>query len=204
MRKIKNGIFKAFSVTAYFAQLNLQWLLFTCLGLVIFGIGPATVVLIQFLHQYREDRTEYSFKQFGHSYFNQFKQTTLWGLAFLIFTALLVLNLRIVVVFFKDVSWANPVYTFCTILFLYLFLMTFLTFAKASETSFRDCLKASIFLTFRYPLQGLALILASYLILLLLGSKTSLLFIFGGSLLFFMADFFHSTMISKMQKIQAK
>ncbi len=54
MRKIKNGIFKAFSVTAYFAQLNLQWLLFTCLGLVIFGIGPATVVFVQIMDKDRE------------------------------------------------------------------------------------------------------------------------------------------------------
>ena len=204
MKKIQNGLFKAFSVTAYFAQLNLQWLLFTLLGLIFFGIGPASSTLIQFLHRYREDGTQYSFQQFWHSYRSQFKSTMLWGLLLVVLIATLGINLRIIVIFFKEQSWLSPIYTFCSLIILYLFLLSFLTFSKAQNTSFRDCLKASVFLAFRFPLQGLALIFTCYLILLLLGAKTSLLLIFGASLLFFSADYFHSRMIQKMQKIATK
>src|SRR5699024_7106667 len=110
----------------------------------------------------------------------------------------------IIVVFYIDLPWLSPIYSFASLVFLYLFLLSFLTFSKAQDTSFKDCLKASVFLAFRFPLQGLALIFTCYLLLLLLGAKTSLLLIFGASLLFFSADYFHSRMIQKMQRIATK
>src|SRR5699024_677414 len=204
MKKIQNGLFKAFSVTAYFAQLNLEWLLFSLFGLIFLGIGPASVTLIQFLHRYREDGTQYSFQQFWKSYRNQFKTTMVWGVLLVLLVATLGINLRIIAVFFKDQPWLSPIYSVASLVVLYLFLLSFLTFSKAQDTSFKDCLKASVFLAFRFPLQGLALIFTCYLLLLLLGAKTSLLLIYGASLLFFSADYFHSRMIQKMQRIATK
>ena len=42
MKKLQNGIYSFFGIVSYMAQLNLQWLLFTLLGGILLGIGPAT------------------------------------------------------------------------------------------------------------------------------------------------------------------
>lgn len=204
MKKLQNNISSIFDVVAYFAQLNLQWLFFTFLGGIVLGIGPSTATLIEYLNDYRENKEEHSFKEFWQSYKNKFKQFSLIGLAYSAFYFLLILNIRIISVFFKAFSFAIPFYLLFSIILMYIALLSFFTYAKAEGTSFKECLKASFFLSFRFPLQSLAMILSWYTLFLMFSAKTSLFIVFGISLLIFLSEFFHSQMIKKMKNLQSK
>lgn len=201
MKKIQNGIYSFFGIVSYMAQLNLQWLLFTLLGGIILGIGPATAVTLRFLHDYRENKREYSFGQFWQAYKQNFKKFALVGCLYTAFLVLLVVNIRIVAVL-VNTPWIAPAYTLVGMVLVYLALMSFLTYAKAEEVAFRECLKTTLFMVFRYPLQALALLTTVYLFSLLFGSKSSLALIFGGSTILFFAEFFHSQMIQKTKALQ--
>lgn len=204
MKKLQNGIFNLFTIIAYMAQLNLQWVLFTVLGGGILGIGPTTAVTLRYLHEFREEKHDHSLKDFWRDYKRSFKSFAPLGAGFLLLVALMLLNVRIAAVFFKDLTWVSPVYTFVALVVIYVAFMCFCTFAKAEGTSLKECAKTSFFMSFRYPAQGLALILSWYLALLLLGAKSSLLLLFGMSLLLFFAEFFHSQMIAKTRALQIK
>lgn len=204
MKKFQNGFFSIVDIIAYSAQLNIQWVIFTLLGGVIFGIGPATATLIQFLNDYREERIDRSFMDFWRQYKADFRRTSLLGAGFLMLVSLLVINLRITSVFFKQAAWYSPLYALLSLVILYICLMSFFTYVKAEDTSFPESLKASIVLTFRYPLQGICMILACYSVFLILGAKSSLMILFGGVAIFFLAEFFHSQMIKKLKNLQSK
>jgi uncharacterized membrane protein YesL len=201
MKKLQNGIYSFFGIVSYMAQLNLQWLFFTSLGGVILGIGPATAITVRFLHDYRENKSEYSFTAFWQAYKQNFKKFTLVGFLYTAFLVLLIVNLRIIIVLVST-SWIAPAYTFFAILLSYLSLMSFLTYAKAEDVSFQKCLKVTLFMVFRYPLQTLSLLTTVYLFSLLFGSKSSLALIFGASTILFFAEFFHSQMIQKTKDLQ--
>lgn len=201
MKKLQNGIYSFFGIVSYMTQLNLQWLLFTLLGGILLGIGPATAITVRFLHDYRENRREYSFTDFWQAYKQNFKKFSLVGWLYTAFLAVLIVNLRIVAVL-VSAPWIAPAYTLLGMVLVYLLLMSFLTYAKADDVAFRECLKTTLFMVFRYPLQALALLTTVYLFSLLFGSKSSLALIFGSSTILFFAEFFHSQMIQKTKALQ--
>jgi len=203
MKKLQNGIYSFFGIVSYMAQLNLQWLLFTLLGGVLLGIGPATAVTLRFLHDYRENKREHSFVAFWQLYKETFKKFAFVGCLYTAFTALLIVNLRIVVTL-ASTPWIAPAYTLLGMVLLYLALMSFLTYAKAERVPFRECLKTTLFMVFRYPLQALAFLATVYILVLIFGSKSSLALIFGGSTLLFFTEFFHSQMIQKTKSLQTE
>lgn len=189
---------------AYFAQLNLQWFFFTLIGGVILGFGPATATLVQFLHAYREEKQVYSFKDFWHVYKKNFYSFSMISVTLTGLILLLLINLRIVSVFFKAVPFISPAYALLVLLILYITLLSFFTYCKADKSSFLECLKVGCFLCFRFPLQGFSLISAWYLLILLFSAKTSLFIVFGMSILLFLADFFHHQMIKKTKELKSK
>ncbi|HAB97497.1 MAG TPA: hypothetical protein DCE83_12270, partial [Enterococcus sp.] len=95
MKKIQTGLFRLFTVTAYFAKLNLLWLFFTLLGLGIFGFGPATAVTIKCLHDFRKTGHDYSAVAFWQAYKQAFRTFSLFGIGLLSTVLLLLFNLRI-------------------------------------------------------------------------------------------------------------
>lgn len=204
MKKIQTGLFRLFTVTAYFAKLNLLWLFFTLLGLGIFGFGPATAVTIKCLHDFRKTGHDYSAVAFWQAYKQAFRTFSLFGIGLLSTILLLLFNLRITHFFPTEMAWLRLVYLLLTILLLYTAFISFMTYAKAEQHAWKQTLYVSIFLVFRYPLQGLALLFTWYLLFLLLTAKTSLLLVFGLVIFLFFAEFFHGQMIEKTKQLQAK
>ena len=202
MKKIQTGLFRLFTVTAYFAKLNLLWLFFTLLGLGIFGFGPATAVTIKYLHDFRKTGHDYSAVAFWQAYKQAFRTFSLFGIGLLSTVLLLLFNLRITHFFPTEMAWLRPVYLLLTILLLYTAFISFMTYAKAEQHAWKQTLYVSIFLVFRYPLQGLALLFTWYLLFLLLTAKTSLLLVFGLVIFLFFAEFFHGQMIEKSKARQ--
>ena len=78
--KNTNRTVSSFTVTAYFAKLNLLWLFFTLLGLGIFGFGPATAVTIKCLHDFRKTGHDYSAVAFWQAYKQAFRTFSLLAL----------------------------------------------------------------------------------------------------------------------------
>ncbi|KPG73778.1 DUF624 domain-containing protein [Enterococcus sp. RIT-PI-f] len=204
MKKIQTGMMNFFNITAYLAKLNLLWLLSTLLGGVIFGVGPATAVTLRYLHIFRTTGHDYESREYFQAYKKTFRQFAPLGLAILIVFSLLLLNFRIMALYFSTIAWIIPIYAVFAILLLYTLILSVITYAKSDSPSFRQAVYVSIFMVFRFPFQGLALLFSWYLLLLLLSAKTSIFLIFGVSLFLFFGEFFHHQMIVKINHLNIK
>lgn len=64
---------------------NILWCLFTLLGLVVFGIGPATTAMFSILRQWVRGNTDIPiFPTFWNVYRSSFKETMLIGILYLV------------------------------------------------------------------------------------------------------------------------
>ncbi|WP_291290724.1 DUF624 domain-containing protein [Enterococcus sp.] len=204
MKHVQHSLMNFFTITAYMAKLNILWLIFTLLGGIVLGIGPATAVTVRFLYEFRTTGHDYTIIDFYQTYKKCFRVFSLVGALCSIMILLLLFNLRILILFFTGIPWLSTFYVVFLLLFAYCELIFFLTYAKAKESSIKQSIYASIFMIFRYPLHGIALIASWYILIMIMGTKTSLFLIAGISTLLFFAEFFHNQMIRKMKELQIK
>ncbi|WP_430609990.1 DUF624 domain-containing protein [Enterococcus sp. DIV0876] len=204
MRKVQTGVMNFFNVTAYLAKLNVLWILSTLLGGLIFGIGPATAVTLRYLHEFRLTGHDYSLSDYFRDYRKTFRQFVLIGPIFVCLFSILFINLRIISIYFATVVWITPIYALFALLLIYTTLLSLMTYAKSDSPSYRQAVYVSIFMVFRFPFQGLALLFSWYLLFLLLSAKTSIFLIFGVSLFLFFGEFFHHQMVIKINHLNTK
>lgn len=200
MVKIQHGMMRFFEISAYFAQLNLQWFFFTLLGGIIFGIGPATSTLILYLNDYRENKKSYSFRDFWKRCLTELRNHWITGPILLTLISIILISLRILNVYLDTIPLLVPLYLIATFLFSYTLFLGYITFIKSDNKKIRNCLKIAIFLTFRYPLQCISLLFSWYTLFLIFSEKSSLFLIFGISFMLFFTEFFHSQMIKKLKR----
>lgn len=84
--------------------LNFLWALFTLLGLIYFGIGPATVAMLAVIRQIIcKDETIKVFPQFWKAYKEHFKEAFLLGIAYSFAGIVLITNILTVPTFYSRV-----------------------------------------------------------------------------------------------------
>lgn len=86
-------IYQGLDLFTKIAYINLLWLIFTILGLGIFGVTPASVALLAVVRQWlMKDMDIPIFKEFFHTYKKEFIHSNIFGLIFIVALAILYSN----------------------------------------------------------------------------------------------------------------
>lgn len=81
-----------------FAYLNILWIAFTLLGLIVFGFTPATTSLFAIVRKWVQGKTDIPiFKTFWKNYKKEFFKSNLLGIIFFTFGYILFLDFQLVI-----------------------------------------------------------------------------------------------------------
>lgn len=175
-------LFKITEWISRLARLNLLWIGFTLLGLVIFGFFPATVAMFVVVRQWLRGKTDLPISDsFRQAYRQEFVKANGIGLIIGVIGAVLYLN-----VIFLDLNNSPniflvsvPVYLF--ILFASLTLLyLFPVYAHYNLGNF-NLVKQAILIMIIHPFQSLMMVIGIAASVVTMYYIPALLFFFGGS-----------------------
>ncbi|MBL1230172.1 DUF624 domain-containing protein [Enterococcus sp. BWB1-3] len=202
MFKFTSSLMDIFSYTAYFVYLNLLWLLFSALGLGLFGIAPATASLITLTSELREEKNYHGIRKFWDLYKSCFFKTNTYFLLSTFFFCLLLLNFRITNVFLGGNQLLNILYLAAGVFGFFIIWNLFFNIAKNPELTTKENFSLSLFMLTRFPHLNLTNVLSVYALWLLISQKSSLLLLCGATVLCYFTEFFHSRMIEKTKQLK--
>lgn len=183
MNKTANRAFAATEWITRFAYINLLWIGFTVLGLVVFGFFPATISMFAVIRKWLMGETDIPvFRTFWETYKSDFFRSNGLGLIIDIVAGLIVLDL----VFMKNAggSFINiiqiPIYLFmfaAVLTMLYLFPVYVHYELKLSQM-----IKNSFLMMLINPFENLVMMAGIVSIFFVVKFLPGLGFFFGGSL----------------------
>lgn len=193
-----------FSYIAYFSYINILWVLFTLLGLGVFGIAPATSSVIRLMREFREEQRYGNLSKFWNYYKESFFKTNIYSLIFIAVWGLLLLNVRITIVLLNSSTILPALYITFGILLLFISTNMFLNLTRNILISFKENIVLSVFSTFRFLHINIMIFLTLLVFGRLMMEKTALIILIGITLSCFFTDFFHSKMIEKIKQIKVQ
>lgn len=183
MNKTASRAFLATEWIMRFAYVNLLWIGFTFLGVVVLGFFPATVALFTVIRKWIMGETDIPvFQTFWTTYKSEFIRSNGLGLLIVIVGGLIVLNL----VFIQNSgdSFTNmiqiPLYMFMFVVVLTMFYL--LPVYVHYELKLRQIIKNSFLLMIINPIENLVMISGVVAAYFVVRYVPGLGFFFGGSL----------------------
>ncbi|WP_010677607.1 YesL family protein [Bacillus timonensis] len=178
MSKTANRAYAATLWISKFAYINLLWLGFSIVGLVVLGFFPATVAMFAVIRKWLMGVTDIPvFRTFWSTYKAEFLRSNGLGLIIVVVGGLIVLDLVVV----KNFSAIQiPIY-----LFMFLVVMTLLYVIPVFvhyELKIVHILKNSLLLMLINPLENLVMIVSLVTVFFVVRYIPGLGFFFGGSL----------------------
>ncbi|SFM19857.1 Uncharacterized membrane protein YesL [Gracilibacillus orientalis] len=180
---MRNSLFGATEWITRFAYVNILWMAFTIVGLVIFGFFPATVAMFTLIRQWIIGNTEEPvFATFWNTYKKEFLRSNLFGLVFYLIGLLFYINLQ-----FMDMTQGGfydiikiPLYVFMLAISLTLLYVipTYVHF----ELRFIDVWKNAFLVMMIHPFHNISMVLGSAAVIYVMWLFPGSLFFFGGSL----------------------
>jgi len=167
------------------AYLNLLWIVFTILGLGVFGITPATVAMFAVVRKWvHKDRDIPIFKTFWEVYKKEFVQANILGMILFLIGYLLVIQFNIL---FHQESMMYKIAAFSVValMILYTIILTYVfpVFVHFKLKTF-DYLKWPFIIGIVHPILTVVLIVGiAVLVTIVYNTIPALLFFFGGSVL---------------------
>ncbi|GAF63490.1 hypothetical protein BTS2_0381 [Bacillus sp. TS-2] len=164
------------------AYVNLLWILFTLIGLVIFGFFPATISMFTILRKFVLKEKDFNiFKLFWETYKKELWKGNLLGLVFVILGIITCGNF---IYFWVGQGHAELLFypvVFVTILLL---LTTFFVFPVYVhyDIHFLQTLKTSFIFMAQYPLSSLLMLIYSVILLLIIIILPAFSIFYGGSI----------------------
>lgn len=186
-RKV-DGIFKwVYEIGNWLAKLmyvHLLWVLFTLLGLVIFGITPATAAMVSVIHKWFDQKEDFPiFKHFFSAYKDQFIKANGVGLLLIAVGAFLYVDIRIS----QQVIQSNYFHAFLLfICFLYFItLLYFFTIFTRYQLRFLYYFRQSFLIAIARPFETIAMIICLVLLSYVYAYLPVLIILMGSSLTLF-------------------
>lgn len=165
------------------AYINFLWIIFTFLGIGIFGFFPATTAMLAVMRKWLTGKQDIPvFKSFWYYYKNDFKQANILGYILIAVGLILYLDLK----FFQTSLY--PVFSLIEILifillFVYfvilLYIFPIFVYYKSNAIGY---LKHSLVLAIGRPIQTIAMLIGFVLSYLLLNNIPGLIPFFGVSI----------------------
>ena len=156
---------------------NLLWVLFTLLGLIIFGIGSATVSMLAVQRQWIRGNKEVKvFSTFIRSFKENFKEATVLGIGYLFIGIVLATNIIGIPNFFARTF-------FIVIAFFYLISLSYIgpVMVHFDLQGIRPKIKASLILGFSYLQYTLVMFVALAIVCFIVLLHYGLLTFFGAA-----------------------
>lgn len=178
MNKIGNLVYKVGDNLAKFIYLHLIWLLFTIVGLVIFGIMPATAAMFSILRKWLRGEEIPIFKTFLRLYKSYFIKQNILGFIYMLAGLFLYVDF---VVSYTKIQWLPLHVLIWIVCVFYIIVLAFsMPVFVNYELNIKDYLKQTLLIVLSSPLETL-LIIVSILLLYYVFLLVPVLFIFSGS-----------------------
>ncbi|MGB4004876.1 MAG: DUF624 domain-containing protein [Halanaerobiales bacterium] len=162
---------------------NFLWIIFTLLGLGIFGIMPATAALFGIMNKWLNGEESLKiFKEYWYLYKKQFIKLNIIGLILLLIAVVLYVDLDY---FRAREGWYNSLIKYFLYFLIFFYLLDFIylfPIAIKYEIKIRYIIKNALFYVFITPLEALQIILGLVVIVIFFIFLSSLLPFLGISL----------------------
>ncbi|WP_299090784.1 YesL family protein [uncultured Metabacillus sp.] len=166
------------------AWLNLLWISFSLLGIIVFGFFPATIAMFAVVRKWAVGEMEISiFKTFLNSYKQEFVKSNLLGLVLMIITVILVIDFVYLYQTSSDIQ--NVLFVPFMVVSLIFVCMLFYIFPMYVHFDMEvlQVIKNSFFVMIMNPLQTLLMLVGTSGLLFLLSYAPPLLIICSGNIL---------------------
>ncbi|WP_413377404.1 YesL family protein [Alkalihalobacillus sp. 1P02AB] len=181
-----SGFYKFSMLFVRLAYINLLWLLFIALGLIIFGFFPATIAMFTVVRQWVQGNLEVPvFSTFFHAFKKEFLKGNMLGLSYLLIGFILYID----ILYFSSPSTIITLvlyYFFWVVTFIYLLLGFFLfpVYVQYQNKWWRYY-KSSLLIMVLNPLVVISYILMIGVAAIILRALPGLIPLFSGSALAF-------------------
>lgn len=180
--------------------LNLLWILFTIIGLGIFGFMPATLAAFSIVDKYLKGQENIKmFKEFWQVYKRNFLKINLIGLIMIVIAVILYVDLS----YFQERS--GFIFSFLSLIiwlfiffYLFVFVYIFPIYLKY-DLEIRHILKNALFFVFITPLETVQMIMAFFITLIFFRYLPSLLPFLGITLPIFLIAWVANKTTSKVE-----
>ncbi|WP_251550324.1 YesL family protein [Neobacillus muris] len=183
MNKTVNRAYAATEWIAKFAYINLLWMGFSLLGLVVLGFFPATISMFAIIRKWMMGDTDIPiFRSYWKTYKSEFLRSNGLGLIIAAAVGLMVLDL----VFLRNAG-SNFISAIQIPLYLFMFavVMTILYLFPVYvhyELKLSQLIKNSFFMMLIHPLENLVMLAGTAAVFFIVKFIPGLGFFFGGSL----------------------
>lgn len=196
---MRNGIFKLTEWISRLAILNLLWIGFSLVGLIIFGLFPATVAMFSVIRQWLLGKTDLPiFQLYWRAFRTDFFKANGYGVLIAIIGLMIYADL--VYLAFHDMSHLMlvqlPIFLFILLTFLYLF-PTHVHY----KLGFLSVIKQAFLIMVIHPLQTITMLIGIAACLVLMYYVPALALFFSGS---FTAFVIMSIAYSAFSQIEVK
>lgn len=185
------------------AIVNVLWILFTLLGLVVFGFGPATAAMSSVISRWVDSDQSFSvLRHFTRVYRKQFVKTNLIFLSTALIGAVLVYNYFFIQA--NNLPFFYSVITIAMGITHLLISITIIPLYVNNHVRILELFKTSALFVIGYPLNSLVIVLAISGLVLIQLFMPGLLFFFSGSAITFVVVLRIQKVLEKTRLIQAK
>ncbi|MFK3936774.1 YesL family protein [Alkalihalobacillus sp. NPDC078783] len=150
------------------AFINVLWILFTILGLGLFGFFPATVALLATIRQLLNQNEGSIFKTFWTFYKEEWIKSNVIGLCVILLSIVLISNIQFLQTMNTGISQAMYVATIIIACFFLLILCYFLSLYVEFQAPVKTHLKNAVLLAIYNPVASLTMIFGFFGVYLLI------------------------------------
>jgi uncharacterized membrane protein YesL len=192
-----NGLYTLTEWITRFAYVNLLWIGFSLLGLVVFGISPATVAMFTVIRKWIMGESDIPvFQTFWNSYKKEFLRSNGVGILLALFAYIIFIDLNYIKL---DTILQIPLY-----LIIFAIIMTLLYIFPVYvhyNVTFFQLFKNAFFIMMVNPVSSIMMLIGFMSLIFVMKFLPALLFFFGGSL---SAGIIMSSCYLAFQKIEKK
>lgn len=160
------GFQTIFEWTVRLAYLNILWILFSLIGLGIFGVGPATISLFAIVRKIHRDGTDISiWKEFNHTYRSNFWRANGLMLVLIPIYIFIYMDYTLIRMFPENFLIDNIVFPAVVILSILILVLTCYLFAVFVhyELSFWGNFKYAVLISIVFPLHTIMMVLGLFI-----------------------------------------
>ncbi|MBO1512121.1 YesL family protein [Metabacillus bambusae] len=202
MNGLAGGFYKISEWIMKLAYINLLWIVFTLVGLIVFGFFPATTAMLAVIRKLIMGETDIPvFKTFLTSYKKEFKKSNVIGIIMFVIGYILYFDLSIV----REANGLiRLIYFPLLMIFLGYVLTSFYFFPVIVhyETKIFQAIKNSFIIMILHPLPTIMMVIGTVAIYFLMITIPGLIPIFCGSLSAFVIMWSALLAFSKIEKKQ--
>lgn len=198
------GFYKVGDWIIRLVYVNLLWLLFTAMGLVIFGFMPSTVALFSIMRKWMKNEERPIFAEYWYYFKKEFKRSNLVGLVLIPIGVILYWDYYILTTFSgASLQVVSIVFIF---IFVIVAIMLLYLFPVMAEYDFKvlSYIKHTFLFSFVSPLATLVMIVGLFITAILMTMVPGLIALFGASAIAFILMSSANIAFSKAKRLGRK